>query len=117
MAIKYTWDCKTVDTYPTASNATAEEFNDVVFQVHYKLTASDTFDGAKEEYTVIGSTNIDTSDLKSDNFTSFDSITQSAIQAWTVASLGPDDIAVLKQSASGSLIEKVKPTIVTKIIG
>lgn len=117
MAIKYTWDCKTVDTYPTASNDNADEFNDVIFNVHYKLKASDTFDGEKIEYSVIGTAALDTANLTIDTFTSFDSIKESDIQGWVTDALGTDSIAILKESASGSLLETAKPTVVTKIIG
>jgi len=117
MAIKYTWDCKTVDTYPTASNDNADEFNDVIFNVHYKLKASDTFDGEKKEYSVIASVALDTTNLATDTFTSFDSITENDIQGWVTSALGTDNIAILKESASGSLLETAKPTVVTKIIG
>ena len=36
MAINYTWDCKTCDTYPSKGGK-----SNVVHQVHWKLTATD----------------------------------------------------------------------------
>ena len=36
MAINYTWDCKTCDTYPSKGGK-----SNVVHQVHWRLTATD----------------------------------------------------------------------------
>ena len=36
MAIGYTWDVSTVDTYPTKDSK-----SDVVYNVHWRLTATD----------------------------------------------------------------------------
>ena len=36
MAISYTWDCKTCDTYPSKSGK-----SNVVYNVHWRLTATD----------------------------------------------------------------------------
>ncbi len=64
MAIGYTWNVSTVDTYPTLdSNA------DVVYNVHWRLTAEDDAnqdaDGNNWTATPYGTQSVDTSDLSS----------------------------------------------------
>ena len=47
MANTYTWDCKTVDTYPTH-----DSHSDVVYNVHWRLNAvSDQQDSEGNNYT------------------------------------------------------------------
>ena len=115
MAIKYTWDCSTVDTYPTASND-GVDFNDVVFLVHYRLTASDTFDGEEKEHPLIGTEELDISNLQTGSFVEFENISKDQVVGWVTASLGDEAVASLKQTASGSLLNVVTPPVVTKTI-
>ncbi len=64
MAIGYTWNVSTVDTYPTKNGK-----SDVVYNVHWRLTATDDTnkDGDGNNWTaeVYGSQLVDTSDLSS----------------------------------------------------
>jgi len=82
MAIGYTWDVSTVDTYPTLdSNA------DVVYNVHWRLTAEDDAnqdaDGNNWTATSYGTQSVDTSDLSS--FTAFADLSASDVQGWVEA--------------------------------
>ena len=54
----YTWDCRTVDTYPshTDEQDPANTESDVVYNVHWRVTGSD----GTNEATVIGTQTIDT---------------------------------------------------------
>ena len=108
MAITYTWDCKTVDTYPTKSDKT-----DVIFNVHWRLNGvDDTEDeNATDSYGVVS---LDTEDLTS--FTAFDSLTEADVTGWVEAALGEDQVASIKTSINAQIAEKITPTVVTKQI-
>ena len=114
MAIGYTWDVSTVDTYPTLeSNA------DVVYNVHWRLTAEDDAnqdaDGNNWTATVYGTQSVDTSDLS--NFTAFADLTSSDVQSWVEAAMGADAVQSLKDGLDAQIAEKITPTSVTKTIG
>ena len=114
MAIGYTWDVSTVDTYPTLeSNA------DVVYNVHWRLTAEDDAnqdaDGNNWTATVYGTQSVDTSDLSS--FTAFADLTSSDVQGWVEAAMGADAVQSLKDGLDAQIEAKINPTSVTKTIG
>ena len=114
MAIGYTWDVSTVDTYPTKDSK-----SDVVYNVHWRLTATDDTnkdsDGNNWTATNYGSQVVDTSDLSS--FTAFADLTASNVQGWVEAALGADEVTAKKASLDAEIAEKVTPTSVTKTIG
>ena len=74
MAITYTWNVSTVDTYPSVGDN-----SDVIYNVHWRLNAEDDAnqddDGNNLTAGVYGTQSLDTSDLS--NFTNFDSVTSS----------------------------------------
>ena len=114
MAIGYTWDVSTVDTYPTLeSNA------DVVYNVHWRLTAEDDAnqdaDGNNWTATSYGTQSVDTSDLSS--FTAFADLTSSDVQGWVEAAMGSDAVTDLKSGLDAQIEAKINPTSVTKTIG
>lgn len=114
MAIGYTWDVSTVDTYPTLeSNA------DVVYNVHWRLKAEDDAnqdaDGNNWTATVYGTQSVDTSDLSS--FTAFADLTSSDVQGWVEAAMGADAVTDLKSGLDAQIALKITPTSVTKTIG
>ena len=113
MAIGYTWDVSTVDTYPTLeSNA------DVVYNVHWRLTAEDDAnqdaDGNNWTATVYGTQSVDTSDLSS--FTAFADLTSSDVQGWVEAAMGADAVTDLKAGLDAQIAEKISPSSVTKTL-
>jgi len=114
MAISYTWDVSTVDTYPTKDSK-----SDVVHNVHWRLTATDDTnkdsDGNNWTADVYGSQAVDTSDLSS--FTAFADLTASDVQGWVEAALGADKVTEMKASLDASIAAKITPTSVTKTIG
>ena len=114
MAISYTWDVSTVDTYPTKDSK-----SDVVHNVHWRLTATDDTnkdsDGNNWTAGVYGSQALDTSDLSS--FTAFADLTASDVQGWVEAALGADKVSEMKASLDANIAEKITPTSVTKTIG
>jgi hypothetical protein len=114
MAIAYTWDVSTVDAYPTHNSE-----SDVVYNVHWRLTATDDAnndaDGNPQTAGVYGSQVVDTSDLSS--FTAFADLTASDVQGWVEAALGADKVTEMKASLDAQIAEKITPTSVTKTIG
>lgn len=114
MAISYKWDVKTVDTYPTKDSK-----SDVVYNVHWRLTATDDTnndaDGNPQTATVYGSQGLDTSDLSS--FTAFADLTASDVQGWVEAALTSDTVNDMKDGLDSTIEELVTPTSVQKTIG
>jgi len=113
MAIGYTWDVSTVDTYPTKDSK-----SDVVYNVHWRLTATDDTnkdsEGNNWTATSYGSQSVDTSDLSS--FTAFADLTASNVQGWVEAALTADTVTAMKTALDAQIAEKVTPTSVTKIL-
>ena len=114
MAIGYTWNVSTVDTYPTLeSNA------DVVYNVHWRLTAEDDAnqdaDGNNWTATAYGTQSVDTSDLSS--FTSFADLSASDVQGWVETAMGSDAVTALKSGLDAQIALLITPTSVTKTIG
>ena len=113
MAIGYTWDVSTVDTYPTKDSK-----SDVVYNVHWRLTATDDTnkdsDGNNWIAESYGSQTLDTSDLSS--FTAFGSLNAAKVQGWVEAALTSDTVTVMKSGLDSQIAEKITPTSVTKTI-
>ena len=113
MAIGYTWDVNTCDTYPTKDGK-----SDVVYNVHWKLTATDDTnkdsDGNNWTATTYGSQNVDTSDLSS--FIEWSSLKASDVQGWVETALTADTVTAMKTALDAEIAEKVTPTSVTKVL-
>jgi len=108
----YTWNCRTVDTYPshTDQQNPANTESDVVYNVHWRVTGSDDTNSA----TVIGTQTLSTDDLSS--FTSFDSVTHQNMIDWTKAAMGTDRVSEIEASLDSQLTELATPTSVTRTI-
>ena len=113
MAIGYTWDVSTVDTYPTKDSK-----SDVVYNVHWRLTATDDTnkdsDGNNWTATSYGTQSVDTSDLSS--FTAFASLDAAKVQGWVEAAMGEDEVQAKKDSIDAQIASLVTPTSVTKTL-
>jgi len=103
----YTWNNKTVDTYPDL-----EGNADVIFNVHWRLTGEDADGNVGSVY---GTQSLDTSDLSS--FTAFADITEEQINGWIETAMGEDRVAELKANIDAQIAEQINPTVVTKQIG
>ncbi len=103
----YTWNNKTVDTYPSLEGNT-----DVIFNVHWRLTGQDEDGNVGSTY---GAQSLETSDLS--NFTAFADITEEDINGWVETALGEEKVTGLKASIDAQIAEQVNPTVVTKTIG
>ncbi len=114
MAIAYTWDTSTVDTYPTKDSKA-----DVIYNVHWRLTGTDDTNkdskGAYQAATNYGSQTLDTSDLSS--FKAFASVSKSDVQSWVEAALGSDTVTAIKAAIDAGIAEQITPTSVQKTIG
>ena len=114
MAISYTWDCKTCDTYPTKSGK-----SNVVYNVHWKLTgvddANNDSNGDPQTATVYGTQQVATDDLSS--FTNWSSLSESTVQGWVETAMGADEVASQKSAVDSSISEKVSPKSATKTLG
>ena len=113
MAINYAWNVNTVDTYPTKDSN-----SDVVYNVHWRLTATDDSnndeEGNPQTADVYGSQPLDTDDISS--FIAFADLTSSDVQGWVEAALGADKVTELKSRLDAQIAEKITPTSVTKTI-
>ena len=114
MAINYAWDVSTVDTYPTKDSN-----SDVVYNVHWRLTATDDTnkdsDGNYWVADVYGSQGLDTDSISS--FVAFGSLDAAKVQSWVEAALTSDTVTAMKASLDAQIAEKITPTSVTKQIG
>ena len=114
MAISYAWDVSTVDTYPTKDSN-----SDVVYNVHWRLTATDgtnkDSDGNNWTAGVYGSQSLDTDSISS--FTAFGSLDAAKVQGWVEAALTADKVTEMKASLDAQIAKKITPTSVTKQIG
>ena len=105
MANTYTWDCKTVDTYPTH-----DSHSDVVYNVHWRVTKED------GEFTAssYGTQSIDTSDLT--NFKPFDELTSDMVKGWVIDAMGEEEVANLETGLDAQIESEKNPTSVTKTL-
>ena len=108
MAITYTWDTKTVDTYPTKSGK-----SDVIFKVYWELTGVDDT-SEKNSSSLTGAQEIDTSDLSS--FTEFADLKESDVTGWVKDILSTDEINSYKTIIEEVIQEKATPTVVRKYV-
>ena len=113
MAIGYTWDVSTCDTYPTKDSK-----SDVVYNVHWRLTATDDTnkdsDGNNWTATTYGSQNVDTSDLSS--FIEWSSLKASDVQGWVETAMGSDAVTAMKTALDAEIAENVSPSSITKTL-
>ena len=114
MAIGYTWDVSTVDTYPTLDGNA-----DVVYNVHWRLNAEDDAnqdaDGNNWTASSYGTQALDTADIA--DFTAFADLTSSDVQAWVETAMGEEAVTALKAGLDAQIEAKINPTSVTKTIG
>ena len=107
MANTYSWNCRTVDTYPTQ-----DSLSDVVYNVHWRYTGTD----GTNSTTVIGTQTISTEDIDSESFVSFDDLTHDDIIGWVETAMGTERVAELQASLDSQLTELATPTSVTRTI-
>ena len=119
MAINYSWNCNTVDTYPTASDSQSPSHThtDVIYNVHWSLTGTTVHNEVSHSANIIGTQTLSTDNLSS--FTDFSTITPDEITAWTTGSMIAADSGSVEAkyaSVSASLALQIHPTSVVKYI-
>lgn len=110
MAVTYTWDCRTVDTYPSHTDENDVTASDVVFNVHWRLTGSE----GEHSSTAIGTQTLEVADLSS--FTSFDDLTHEDIIGWVEAAMGAEMLQSQKDALATQIAELATPSVVTRHI-
>jgi len=114
MANAYTWNCRTVDVYPTY-----ESLDDVVYTVHWRLLAtSDQDDPEGNPYTATtySTQSLSLADIGTD-FIPFADLTNEVITGWTETAIGTDGVQTLKNSLDTNIDEQITPITETKTIG
>ena len=119
MAIVYTWNCRTVDTYPTSTDSQepANTETDVIYNVHYSLNGTETVDGVEYTSNVIGTEPLAVDNYS--NFTTFADLTHEDVIGFVTASMiavTPGRVDELKASVSNSIASQITPSTVTKYI-
>ena len=110
MANNYSWDCRTVDAYPSHTDENGVTESQVVYNVHWRVTGSDGTHSA----TVIGTQSLEVADLS--GFTAFESVTHDQMIAWTQAAMGTERVAELEASLDSQIAELAAPSSVTLTI-
>ncbi len=108
MANTYSWTVNALDTYPTQDSLT-----DVVYNIHWGLTATsdqNDVDGNAYTATSIGTQTVAAPD--SEDYTAFEDLTQTIVEAWLEAS--DLDVDAIKAGLDTQITEKITPTSVTK---
>ena len=109
MANTYSWDCKTVDCYPSYDDNT-----DVVYNVHWRINAtSDQVDSQDNPYTatVYGTQTISTEDIK--DFIPFADLTNAIVTGWVEDVWGEDKVAEIKSGLDSQIADQINPSSVT----
>ena len=113
MANTYTWDCKTVDVYPTY-----DSYSDVVYNVHWRLNAeSDQQDAEGNNYiaTVYGTQTLAVDNIGS--FIPFADLTNDVVTGWVTTAMGDEEVQRLKDGLDSNIDSQINPTSETKTIG
>lgn len=113
MATAITWNCKTVDVYPTDQN-----YTDVVYNVHWIVTGtSSELDPSGNAYsaTSIGTQVLDTSDIT--DFTPIEDLTNAEVVAWTQAAMGAEQVTRIETGLVSQVALLITPTSITMQIG
>ena len=105
----YTWNCRTVDCYPTFDGDT-----DVVYEIHWRYTATSSevdSEGYPYSVTNIGVQQISTDDIK--DFIPFEDLDNTKMTEWTKEAMGAKQVAEMKTSIDTQLANLITPISVT----
>ena len=97
--IDYTWDCSTVDVYPSKKNT--------VYNVHYIVTGED----SENQATFIGTQELDTKDII--DFKPFDEVTHDTVVEWCQDAIGDKGVKLIQENIAKQIEEIKNPTTVT----
>jgi hypothetical protein len=114
--IIYTWDCRTVDCYPTKDEQ-GVELDDVVYNIHWRLTGTEESGGKTYSATVIGTQMVTADDIDPATFIPFDELTNEIATGWCTAAMGEEQVANLETSVANQIASQINPTSITLVIG
>jgi hypothetical protein len=114
--IIYTWDCRTVDCYPTKDEQ-GVELDDVVYNIHWRLTGTEVVDTKTYSATVIGTQMVAADDIDPATFVPFDELTNEIATGWCTSAMGADQVANLETSVANQIASQINPTSITLVIG
>jgi hypothetical protein len=113
MANTYAWDFPALDAHvehTDAQDPTNTETN-VVYNVHYRYTASVTVDGEDYTATSIGTQSLEVEDLST--FSAFADLTASVVEGWVEAAMGAETVQGMKDGLDADLLSAITPTTIT----
>jgi hypothetical protein len=116
MAIIYSWDCRTVDCYPTKDEQ-GVELDDVVYNIHWRLTGTEVVDTKTYSATVIGTQMVAADDIDPETFVPFDELTNEIATGWCTSAMGAEQVANLETSVANQIESQINPTSITLVIG
>jgi len=99
MAIIYTWDCRTVDCYPTKDEQ-GVELDDVVYNIHWRLTGTEVVDTKTSSATVIGTRMVAADDIDPATFVPFNELTNEIATGWCTSAMGAEQVANTENSVA-----------------
>lgn len=100
--ITYTWSVVQMDCYPQADGET-----DVVFTVHWTLTATDgTYTGS-----VYGSQAVTVDPAAP--FTPYADLTQDQVIGWVQDAMGPEQVTAYEANVAKQIADQINPPVVT----
>ena len=108
--ITYDWNCKTVDAYVEQSGN-----DDVVYNVHWRVTGTKENDGEQYSSTNIGTQTLDTSEIT--DFIPFDKVTNEQVVAWTQAAMGAEQVAAIEANIADAIELEINPVSITLTVG
>jgi hypothetical protein len=114
--IIYTWDCRTVDCYPTKDEQ-GVELDDVVYNIHWRLTGTEVVDTKTYSATVIGTQMVAADDIDPATFVPFDELTNEIATGWCTSAMGAEQVANLETSVANQIASQINPTSITLVIG
>jgi len=116
VSVLYTWDCRTVDCYPTKDEQ-GVELDDVVYNIHWRLTGTEESGGKTYSATVIGTQTVTAEDIDPATFIPFDELTNEIATGWCTAAMGAEQVANLETSVANQIASQINPTSITLVIG
>ena len=102
MSVTNTWVIEQMNCYPTYETET-----DVVFNVHWRLNATDGTYNA----TVYGTVGVTYE--AGTPFTPYAQLTQAEVVGWVQAALGPEQVASLEAGLATNIANQVNPPVVS----
>jgi hypothetical protein len=109
MSINYEWQFNPLESYPTASGQ-----SDVVFKVHYQLTASTGSLETLDFYSRSAIGVVPVEYVSGSEFIPYNQLTKDIVYSWVSGSLGEDYINSMKQNLSNQIEDIIHPTVLVQ---